>query len=75
MAGTMGSQEIDDQNYPLWGQEVYEKDIWVHLQDPEAILTSNQEADAPVQVQALSTTDPSADMRNWVHEQNGHLGA
>ena len=45
-------------NKPFWGQDMW-KDIWVHLQEPEAVLTvfhllaykvltppGNQEADA-----------------------------
>lgn len=35
----------------------------------------NQEANALAQVQAPSTTDPSVDTANWVHEQNGHCSA
>lgn len=35
----------------------------------------NQEANALAQVQAPSTIDPSVDMANWAHEQNGHHSA
>lgn len=53
-------------NKPLCGQDIW-KDIWVHLQEPEAVLTvihvithkalipaGNQEADALTWVQVLA---------------------
>lgn len=60
-------------NKPLWDQDT-QKDIWVHLQEPEAIpiifdvpthkaltLPGNQEADAVVASRALAT-DPCSRM-------------
>ena len=56
-------------NKPLWGQGT-QKDIWVHLLEPEAVFThpcpssegadtpGNQETDALVQVRALATDSP-----------------
>ena len=59
-------------------------DIWVCLQEPEAILPvfhvlarkaltppGNQEADALAWVQSLAT-DPSADTADWMHGKSGH---
>lgn len=58
MAWTMKNQGAGDINKPLWGQDIW-KDIWVHLQEPQAVLivfhvpahkaltpSGNQEADA-----------------------------
>ena len=73
-------------NKPLWGQDRW-KDIWVHLQEPESILTvfhvpaynaltppGNQEADTLARVEALAT-DPSVDTEDWGHRKSGHHSA
>lgn len=38
MAWTMKNQGTGDINKPLWGQDIW-KDICVHLQEPQAVLT------------------------------------
>ena len=72
---------MDDHEWDLWGHDKW-KDIWVHLQEPEAGLTvfhvlaykvltlpGNQEPDALAWVWALAT-GPSADTTDWVHRKN-----
>ena len=71
---------------PLWGQDRW-KNIWVHLQEPEAVLIvfhvlahkalthpGSLEADALAWVQAL-TTDPSVHTADWVHRKGGQHSA
>ena len=73
-------------NTPLWAQDVW-RDIWVHLQEPEAVLAvfhvwghealtppDSQKADAPAQGPALAT-DPSVDTAGWVRRKSGHRHA
>lgn len=70
-------------NKSLWGQEMW-KDIWAHLQEPEAdlvvfhisvhkayIFPVNQEADALSKMLILATDLPvdTADCINW---KSGH---
>lgn len=73
-------------NKPLWGKNIW-KDISIHLQEPETILTvfsvpvhkalvpsEYKEADALAQVQSLAT-DPSLNTTDWVHRKSIHCSA
>lgn len=73
-------------NKPLWGRDM-PRDIQVHLQEPEPVLTvlhaqahevltpaGSQESDALAQVRAIAT-DPSVDTAYRAHRKSGHRNA